>query len=342
MALSSQSFTDWVALGKVPPGATVSSPPTVAMDNLDAIHAFARGTDNNLYHWQPDANGTYPVPGILGGGLTGGPAAIRDNEGRLTVFAAGVDSVLSWTQEESPGGRWGPFVPLTDADDTPITQPPSVVTDPNGALEVFARTQDGRLYHNIQQNDGTWPAPGFPDATLSGPPVAIIDGDGRVAVSAAGEGSEVSVTWQQNAGANWQRWQAIGPAIIGPPTAALNEDGLPEVFAREDGDAVFHAAQQFGGGAFQVVAAPEGPVKIPPAAAANSDQRLELVAGADSGQANHNFQTAPGGAWSGWDGLGNLALIRATAILNASGQLDVFARATDNQLYHVVQTGQAE
>src|SRR5688572_13483958 len=79
---------------------------TLVVDGLGGVHTFVVGSDGALYHAAPGAALTR-----LGGNLVQEPvAAARSADGRLAVFARGLDNALYSTIQS--GSTWSAWVPL--------------------------------------------------------------------------------------------------------------------------------------------------------------------------------------------------------------------------------------
>ncbi|MFC4906861.1 PIG-L family deacetylase [Actinomadura gamaensis] len=166
-------------------------------------------------------------------------------DGRLTAFAVVSDRVTRWEQDR-PGGRWRPGVPMSD---------PGFVSDldvarlPDGRLAVFglrvlrttALTKPRyRIMYARQDRPngpfGDWRDLGNPAGFAvvrerdAGAPVTAVDGAGRIAVFSRNAGQGVSVRYQ-NPDQTFGPWIDLGGKRVQDGlTAATDASGRIEVF----------------------------------------------------------------------------------------------------------------
>jgi hypothetical protein len=121
-------------------GGTLTSSPAAAASAANRIDAFARGTDNALWHraW----NGTsWSAWDSLGGTLTSDPSAASQGAGTVDVFVRGTDygtwhrgwNGTSWSSWDTAGGR--------------ATSGPGVTSWGTGRLDLVVRGTDNALWH---------------------------------------------------------------------------------------------------------------------------------------------------------------------------------------------------
>src|SRR3954452_11630757 len=93
----------------VPPRADRTPGP----EGLGNLHAFLVATDGRLYHAASTGRGAWRGFESLGGTLSPGPVAVgRTADGRLDVFARGLDNALWHVWEIVPGGAWSAWTSL--------------------------------------------------------------------------------------------------------------------------------------------------------------------------------------------------------------------------------------
>jgi acylphosphatase len=237
-----------------------------AVNQDGRIEVFAIGTDQALNHiWQtapnggPNQNAWSPWAG-LAGGITHLATAVNQ-DGRVEVFAIGIDQALNHIWQTAPNGgpnqnAWSPWAGLAGG-----IRHLATTVNQDGRVEVFAIGIDQALNH-IWQTD----ANGGPNRTawsqwagLGGGIrhlAAAINQDGRVEVFAIGTDQALNHIWQAalNGGPNrtaWSQWAGLGGGIRHLATA-VNQDGRVEVFAIGTDQALNHIWQTSPGGGFRV------------------------------------------------------------------------------------------
>lgn len=134
--------------------------PSVATNHDGRLEVFWRGTDNALWHqYQLEASGAlshlFLIPFSLGGGIVGNPTAVTSPNGRIVVFARGLDksifrmeqnarnSSLDWTSWQGLGGG--------------LISDPVVGAHRSGVMEVFALGLDAAVWSRRQSGtSGSW------------------------------------------------------------------------------------------------------------------------------------------------------------------------------------------
>jgi hypothetical protein len=156
-------------------------------------------------------------------GLAGDPFVARTATGALEVFARAGDNRM-WHTYQTPGrgSGWSTWS-LVTAGSPGLAGDPFVARTAPGALEVFARSTDTRLWHTYQTpgRGSGWSA--WSPVTLASP---AITGDPFVADTPSG-GLEVFArvggggTWHTyqtpGQGSGWAAWTPLG---VGDPSAA--------------------------------------------------------------------------------------------------------------------------
>jgi GMC oxidoreductase/FAD dependent oxidoreductase len=168
---SMEGWTEWSDWGSF--GYELQSPPSVCRQADGRLEVFAIGPDGCLGHiWQQEDPGgsttSWSTWGSFGHQIHSPPAALRNSDGHLEVFAIGADGCLGhiW-QHVDPGGMviwsdWGSFGHA-------IQGPPTLCMDADGRLEVFAVGPSGRLGHLQQWEPGE---PSWSDWEDVGPPIS--------------------------------------------------------------------------------------------------------------------------------------------------------------------------
>jgi cellulose biosynthesis protein BcsQ len=183
--------------------------PQTAVNADGRLEVFVLGSDGRLWHICQTAvcSDSWGEWQSLGGILQSPPAVGKNADGRIQVFVRGTDGRLYYTQQSQANSlnwnKWYPlegprhyaFTPETDYRKTQQTHGivqginlPQVITNHNGELEVFARGDDGALWHIRQSKPnaeqwGDW----FPlGGVLDGSPALGLDADSRIVVFVRG------------------------------------------------------------------------------------------------------------------------------------------------------------
>jgi kumamolisin len=269
------------------------------------------GPDAKVYHgWENSPSGpigTFYSLGAPAGGAVSDPAAGLNQDGRIEVFVLGADGALWHVWQNAPNAGWTPtFASLGLPGGGALRGVPSVATNTDGRLEVFARAADGRVWHTWQVSPsgawGPWYSLGFGGAAGPGSDVAAgRNGDGRLEIFAADGAGTVLHSWQTAPSGGWTGFSPLGGrAITGAPGVNTNRDGRLEVFAQAADDAsVVHSWQNVPSGGWTGWYSLGGAVTSDVSVARNSDGRLEFFALDPAGNLVHTWQLSPGGGWYG-------------------------------------------
>jgi hypothetical protein len=277
----------------------------------------------------------------MGGQIVTAPGLGVHNDGRLRVGAVGLDSRLYFRQQTAPSNGWADWAVH---DGHAFASRPSYARNPNGRLEVVARSDDGHVWHSWEeQPGGAWSAWEDLGDSAIGDPVLIANQDGHLEVFVICVSGRMLHRWQGPFGWLPLGWGDLGvdDALVGSPGVGRHGDGRVEVFARRGDGTVWHAWQgspngtdwsygDFGGG---------GVVSSDVAVATNGDGRMEVFARGGDGALYHRWITSPGGPWSAWAGLGGVLLADTTpaVALNAAGGLEVFVIGGHSGVHHIWQ-----
>lgn len=313
----------WARLGGVISDLVVSN-------NQDGrSEAFARGTDNALWHiWQTAPSNGWSGWASLGGVITSKVAVGKNADGRMEAFVRGTDGALWHARQTAPNNGWSGWASRGGV----IQGNPAVARNKDGRLEVFARGNDGALWHQWQLTPGgawsSWASLGGGVRDI----VAVAAKDGRIEVFVRGNDNAVWNIRQTAPSNGWSGWSSLGGVIQGQAAVGMNADGRLEVFARGTDGALWHKWQVAVNGAWSGWASLGG-IVAEPAVINNADGRLEVfVRGADNG-VWHIWQTAPSNGWSGWATLGGGVIGGPVPTRNADGRLDCLVRGTDNAVW---------
>merc|ERR1711998_820642 len=211
--------------------------------------------------------------GSLGGKyLRGGPSVVQAADGRLVLFARGVDRAVyykaqtepnsaKWTKWESLGGRFSSWQSLGGA----LTSLPSASLDTEGLLHVFARGPDRGMWHKAQQGEceprsvkwTDWESLG--GVLASGPRVPYLnDAVGFIQVVARASDkaywekrqmtdASPSADNSTQADLAWSDWSCMGGIFTSGPASILGTDGTVEMFGRGPDKALWHKSQYYDG-----------------------------------------------------------------------------------------------
>ncbi|HEX4716006.1 MAG TPA: hypothetical protein VH164_13860, partial [Ktedonobacteraceae bacterium] len=218
---------------------------SMALNADGHLEAFARGTDNTIWHnYQTAPNGRWTGWMTLPSGHTfnSDPVVGVNANGMLELFARGTDNHI-WTTWQSTVGSstsWAAWVPSSSSSTSQFQGTPSVVQNSDGRLEVVARRSDGTIWHNYQlAPSGSWSS--WSEVQVSGPtfhgdPVIAANGDGRLEAFARGSDNNLWHAWEQtsNSSTSWSNWSVVtgSSQFQGTPSVAVNSDGRMEVVAR--------------------------------------------------------------------------------------------------------------
>jgi acylphosphatase len=143
---------DWLSLG----GQFLSRPTAIA--NADGrIEVFAIAPDKTLCHSYEDVVRWSDWASLGGPSLRGDdtqPIAARNADGRLEVFYRGSDSQLWHGWQTKLGGDWSDWASLGGRLSYTSGIGPLIINNPDGRLEVFAKGENGSLWHIWQTAPG--------------------------------------------------------------------------------------------------------------------------------------------------------------------------------------------
>ena len=212
---------------------------------------------------------------------------------------------------------------------------PTVTTNADGRLEMFAIAQDGTVNDAWQlAPNGDWSgwAP-FSGLTGVTDVVASRGSDGFLVLTALTGSGGVWLDTQRAVG--WSGWSKIGSGIAGSLTMGRNQDGRLEVYGLDAAGSLWHSWQSGGGWApFTQLG---GSALTAVATANNLDGRIEVFAVGGDHALYHIWQVAKNAGYSGWERLGGSVRGTPSTVNDVDGRIEVFARGTDNRLYDVWQ-----
>jgi hypothetical protein len=184
-----------------------------ALAHSGRLEAFVIGADGAVHRLRQQPSGAWSAPVSLGGGVVGTPAAARNADGRLELYATTADGWLVHAWEQAPGGPWSGWAPFAAG----VAGSPALTANADGRLEVAALAAGSReLVHAWQQGGGGWSAlvPLLPGAWRGDPGLGR-DDSGVLVVAVEGDDRQLHTARQTCPGCGWTGSQAI-PSAAGP------------------------------------------------------------------------------------------------------------------------------
>ena len=144
------------ASGWQSPGGRLTTEPVVGSNKDGRLEAFARGTDNALWHcWQMTPGGTWSGWASRGVQFSGNPVAGRNLDGRIKVFMVANTGALLHAWQTAPNNGWSGWPSLGGV----LTSELAVGNRADGRLAVMGRGTDGALWRISQVAPNTsWAA----------------------------------------------------------------------------------------------------------------------------------------------------------------------------------------
>src|SRR5437763_8953060 len=152
------TWDTWSSLGH-PPSLQLESSPTVVENDDGRLEVFATSADNALWHiWQVATNGSWSTWNSLGKPTNEGISILFsahvNDDGRLEVFATGIDNALWHIWQVAPNGSWSTWNSLGKPSSTSYIINPIVSQNQDGRLEAFVFGSDQALWHIWQTTPG--------------------------------------------------------------------------------------------------------------------------------------------------------------------------------------------
>lgn len=297
------SWSAWYPLGASP----LRGQASVATNSDGRLEVFGVGDDGQIWHvFQVCAGCSWSPWYLIGGAPPGGwrPDRISiaaNGDGRLEVFAVGVDGSLQHSFQPAPQAGWSPWYsmnpPWTPSTSTGVA---GVVAGRQADGRLVAVTVDAsaRLVVDVQAGPGVGWAP-WQDlgGSVTGTPELGVNQDLRLETFVVGTDGRL---WHSyiTGSATWSAASALGGSFDGSTRLAVtnSQDQRIEVFGSAPSTrAVMRAAQTAANGAWATPTA-LGATGWGLAAANNPDGRIELFT--TELPVAHAFQLAPNGPWS--------------------------------------------
>jgi hypothetical protein len=258
-APSSSTWAAWVSIGK-PTGTTLTDSAVVTSNADGRLEVFAQAADDALWHvWQTTPNGTWSSWASQGnpssGGIQGALCVGSSLDGRLELFAIGLDGALWHIWQIVVNGGWSTWFSHgkpTGQTFSGSTIPPVIAPQLDGRLDLFIPSLGGNMWRISQ----TVPNNGWSDwishgqsGLFTNPPAIAINADGRLELyTPTNEG--VCHIWQEKPNGDWADWfnqipdSSSGPGLVGGSLAlAPSADGRLELFMLGFDKAIWHIWQ---------------------------------------------------------------------------------------------------
>ncbi len=228
--------------------------------------------------------------------LSGPPSVGVNGDGRLEVFAMGLNNqILHLVQRSPDAGEYLGWEALTATGQFVNGGRLAVARNSDNRLEIFGLNLARRYAHLWQTVPGVLSRSGW-----SG-----------------------TFTWNRG---------FVDPEFGNDPGAGANANGALEAFGRSDHGDMSHVVASLGLLGFWVSL--DGQPVGTPAVLRSNDGRLHLFTRWSDGSIRHRAQTVPNGDWNPWESLGGSAFTSdPVAELNADGRMEVLARGGDGALF---------
>lgn len=228
----------------------------------------------------------------------------------------------------------------------------------DGRMELFARGNDGNLWHIWQTavNNGwsNWFSHGSPPGVLiNGSPILAPNLDGRLQLFVSANGGLWSIV-QATPSGSWSIWASLGrpgaTALTDSAVVAASADGRLEVFVQGADQALWHIWQTTPNGPWSAWYSHGRPpnstgIQGSLCVAPSQDGRLELFAIGNDGALWHIWQLAVNNGWSNWYSHGSpqgrtFAGSTIPPILGAQadGRLQLFVPSLGGEMWRLSQT----
>jgi hypothetical protein len=300
-------------------GGVLASGPTAVTSGSGHVDAFARGTDNQIWHLDVSHNMWEPLSGLI---VTSDAAAVSTGTGTYAVFVRGSDNAL-WRNDFN-GTAWTAWAKLGGI----LAGAPAVVSPSAGTLDVFVEGIDKRLYYdNITATSSAWYGVG---GMLAGPPSAVRASNGNADALVIGTDGQLW-HWNGSSSGPYGRWVGAGGRLAGPPALTSSYDGTIDALVEGTDGRLWHWYDNvFDAGNWELVG---GRLGAAPVATSWGNGRLDVAVRGSDGGLWHAWRS-PRGGWS-WEGLGGIIVGPPAIVAKDLYLLDILARGGDNRLWHL-------
>jgi hypothetical protein len=282
-------WSQWQSLG-----GSITARPAAILGADGRINVFVRGSDYRLYLVQQTApGGAYSGFAGMGPERIMSAPAVGLSANTMNVFVRGTDDMVYRKRVNMIGesAAWQLLYGI-------VTSGLSVVTTPDGLLQLFARGGNNDLQFASQTSFGSSVFTDFVSlgGFLQSSPSVAVNTDGRMEVFALGPDFDTVYSIAQlGPGGSWSDWTSLSSppgASVNTPAVILDAAGRLSVFTTNTSD----------------------------------------------GTAYVRSQIAPGSAtYQNWQSLGG-SVMYPTVAKDASGAMWVFGEGPDSQLYSINQT----
>lgn len=246
-------WTAWSSLGTG--GETDLIDTTVATEQDGRLNILALNVKGELWSRSQNRDYTWAPWSWVGGNFVSRPAVGRSKDGRLVVFEVYSEvptaHVLEWSFQDKPNGQWSHT--WYSAPGRDLISDPSVASNKDGRLEVFANARNIGLVHIWQPTPDSYRMSNWSDfgGAVAGPPIADAQADGSLFVAFVDTDAGVLSRKQSKPnGPPWNGWQDHGGMLTQPLAMTKNADGRLEVFGVDPGGEPQHMWQTSANGPF--------------------------------------------------------------------------------------------
>jgi hypothetical protein len=204
---------------------------------------------------------------------------------------------------------------------------PAVASWGQGHLDLFARGNDGAVWHRWYLPTYGWSGWSSLGGYCNSEPAARSWGYGRIDIfCVAGSNNTMYHKWFDG---SWDHpWEPLGGNFISGPAAASWGSGRLDIFGIGTDHALWHKWFNGGWSGWESLG---GYLTSTPAAVSWGYGRVDIVAKGGNNEMYHKWFN---GGWSGWESLGG-GFISGPAIASwGSGHLDIFGIGTNHEMYH--------
>jgi hypothetical protein len=232
-----ERFTAWQNLGNV---ATSSAAGGTVSDG--GLVVFVRDAENDIAYKHAMTDKSWSVWKTLAANVKVllEPLAVKGPDGKLEVFALGVDQHLYRCVEVATGDATA-FSPWKIVSHHPVLGLPSFAFNSQGTRVMYVRGADNFVYES-RLGSGGWTRLRS-DSTLRvlGDPVVLKNADGRLEVFVRGADNAIHHRWQRTTKSvdDWSDWTTLRGVTTANPAVAQTWDKRFEVFARGSDNAIW-------------------------------------------------------------------------------------------------------
>lgn len=274
---------------------------------------------------------------------SGGLRVAPTGDGRLALFARGMDNTLQNLTQVTPG-VWGGAT-WNNLGGIITTNPVVFPASTNGRLEVYARGLDNSLWCDYQTKPdggpGDWIWKGLKGQITTEPGV-FRNADDRMEVVVANASRGLETTFQQGApSGTWTseqgNWTSLGGKTSGQAAIIQGEDGRLAVFHRGGNNHLYEKGQWPAGGYWSDWSDHGGELRSEPTAILHKNGTMHVFAVGPGGGLYHLPQLVPNSTWGTWEEITSTSdplSHRPAAVLNAGGDIEVFARSHATHINH--------